>query len=185
MTDNMTNDTGDGQPTSRDRNIVALILDVFVFAPLGLLAESHALFPKLAETGRHEVENRIKTARVIGQFAVQRGRRRAATAVDNIRAANATSPNLASPADTPAPAVLDDDEEVVIPVRGVSDDDDSGIREPDLAIPSYDSLAASQVVPRLEGLTPFELESVRRYELAHRGRKTVLGKITNLQSPPQ
>jgi len=31
-------------------------------------------------------------------------------------------------------------------------------------------------------LTPDELEAVRRYELAARGRKTILGKITQLQS---
>ena len=33
------------------------------------------------------------------------------------------------------------------------------------------------------GLTSIELEAVRRYELAHRGRATVLGKIAQLQSP--
>src|SRR5438067_1051960 len=110
----MTNTPGDGQASSRDRNVVDFVLDLFVFAPLGLLAESHALFPKLAETGRQELENRIKTARVIGQFAVQRGRRRAADAVDNIRTANATATNAASPGESATSAGLDDDEEVVI-----------------------------------------------------------------------
>jgi hypothetical protein len=38
------------------------------------------------------------------------------------------------------------------------------------------------VVPRLGGLAPDELEAVRRYELSARGRKTILGKITQLQS---
>ena len=44
-----------------------------------------------------------------------------------------------------------------------------------------DSLAASQVIPRLEGLGPAELDAVRRYETEHRGRKTILGKVTQLQ----
>ena len=52
----------------------------------------------------------------------------------------------------------------------------------DLAIPAYDDLAASQVLPRLEGLRPGELDAVRRYEASHRHRKTVLGKIAQLQS---
>ena len=52
----------------------------------------------------------------------------------------------------------------------------------DLAIPDYDNLSASQVVPRLEGLSPDELEAVRLYEVAQRGRKTILGKIAQLQS---
>jgi len=54
--------------------------------------------------------------------------------------------------------------------------------EPELAIPGYDQLSASQVVERLDGLTPDELDAVREYELAHRGRSTILGKITQLTS---
>ena len=52
----------------------------------------------------------------------------------------------------------------------------------ELAIPDYDNLSASQVIPRLGGLSPDELEAVRRYEAAERGRKTILGKIAQLQS---
>jgi hypothetical protein len=53
---------------------------------------------------------------------------------------------------------------------------------PTLAIPEYDQLSASQVVERLDGLSPDELDAVRVYELAHRGRNTILGKITQLTS---
>ena len=52
----------------------------------------------------------------------------------------------------------------------------------DLAITDYDSLSASQVVTRLPGLTLDELEAVRAYEAAHRGRKTILNKVAQLQS---
>ena len=50
----------------------------------------------------------------------------------------------------------------------------------ELAIPDYDELSASQVVERLEGLDAGALEAVRRYEAAHRGRNTILGKIAQL-----
>jgi len=50
-----------------------------------------------------------------------------------------------------------------------------------LAIPDYDELSASQVVERLEGLDPASLEAIRRYESAHRGRNTILGKISRLR----
>ena len=50
----------------------------------------------------------------------------------------------------------------------------------ELAIPEYDELSASQVVERLEGLDAGALEAVRRYEAAHRGRNTILGKIAQL-----
>jgi hypothetical protein len=50
----------------------------------------------------------------------------------------------------------------------------------ELPIPDYDELSASQVVERLEGLDAGQLEAVRRYESAHRGRNTILGKISQL-----
>lgn len=50
-----------------------------------------------------------------------------------------------------------------------------------LAIPDYDSLSASQVLPRLSGLTPSELEAVRAHESANRGRKTILNRVAQLQ----
>jgi hypothetical protein len=49
-----------------------------------------------------------------------------------------------------------------------------------LAIPDYDELSASQVVERLEGLDHGSLDAIRRYESAHRGRNTILGKIAQL-----
>lgn len=51
----------------------------------------------------------------------------------------------------------------------------------ELAIPEYDGLSASQVVSRLTGLLPGELEAVRAYEAAGRGRKTVLAAIDRLR----
>ena len=50
-----------------------------------------------------------------------------------------------------------------------------------LAIPDYDSLAASQVVPRLAGLTPTSSRRCAAYEAAHRARRTILGRVAQLQ----
>lgn len=50
-----------------------------------------------------------------------------------------------------------------------------------LAIPAYDTLSASQVVQRLAGLSADELEAVRAYEAAGRGRKTILNKVEQLR----
>jgi len=54
----------------------------------------------------------------------------------------------------------------------------------DLAIPGYDTLSASQVVQRLAGLSRSELEAVRQYEAANRGRRTILSKVAQLQTDP-
>jgi hypothetical protein len=158
-----------------DKNPIDHALDLFVFAPLGFLAESRAIYPQLVAEGRSQVRMRVQVARMIGEFAVRKGQQEVAKVVERRRAAEGGD-------DAGADATVGvDEDDVVVPLHEVDDEMDD-IVESDLAIPSYGSLAASQVVSRLEGLSPVELESVRRYELAHRGRKTVLGKIAHLQS---
>jgi hypothetical protein len=153
------------------------LLDLFVFGPVGFLSQSRELCPKLAEYGRARLAARIQVARMVGQFALRQGQQEATKAMDRHRAA-APSPSGSAPAASGASSAPGD---VVVSLHGDLDEVD-GISEADLAIPSYGSLAASQVVSRLEGLAPVELETVRRYEMAHRARKTVLGKIAHLQS---
>lgn len=50
-----------------------------------------------------------------------------------------------------------------------------------LAIPEYDSLSASQVVARLEGLSPDELEEVRLHETTTRARRRVLARVDQIR----
>ena len=49
-----------------------------------------------------------------------------------------------------------------------------------LPISAYDALSASQVVEHLDGLGRAELDAIRDYETAHRGRRTILGRIEQL-----
>src|SRR5690606_3295650 len=82
----------------------------------------------------------------------------------------------------PAPAQARAAEPPAAPAPSGNGQTEPGPSAEDLAITDYDSLSASQVVTRLEGLTPEELEAVRAYELAHRGRKTILNKVAQLQA---
>lgn len=49
-----------------------------------------------------------------------------------------------------------------------------------LAIPGFDTLSASQVVQRLDGLSRSELVAVRAYETSGRGRRTILSRVDQL-----
>jgi hypothetical protein len=49
-----------------------------------------------------------------------------------------------------------------------------------LPIEGYDSLAAPQVLDRLDGLDAEELATVAAYERSHRHRRTILGRIAQL-----
>ena len=68
--------------------------------------------------------------------------------------------------------------ERVSPTVAAADTD----RAPAAGLPfeDYESLPASYVVARLERLDRAELEMVRAFEEAHRGRRTVLGRIEQL-----
>lgn len=158
------------------------------------------------EQRRKHVEQQVTQAKTIGRFAVRFGapevKRRVGDGVATARAtAESTLGSLAgtrdaapvaptsrpsrgepavrkAPRDTPAatnghqagaartaePATPD------VPAPPVSE----------LPIPDYDELSASQVVGRLEGLSDTDLETVRAYETAHRNRRTILGKIAQL-----
>ena len=150
------------------------LLDLLVYAPLGLLLEARDLVPKLADKGRQRMGGQVTVARMIGELAVRQGQRRAETVLRRLRDQRPGdgSPEAASPptnghrATTPPPP----------PAAGEPTPDAAG-----LAIPGYDTLSASQVLPRLEGLSPEELDAIRAYELATRRRKTVLTRIDQLR----
>ena len=171
-----------------DRTPADQLADLLVYAPIGLFFEAPTLLPKLAEQGRVHTRN----ARLFGQFAVRQGeaevRRRLAGFEEQttglLRALGVLPGDDddggdAGGADAPATeraAVRSDRSRVA-----VLEPTEPGPDVADLAITDYDSLSASQVVTRLPGLTLDELEAVRAYEVAHRGRKTILNKIVQLQ----
>jgi hypothetical protein len=187
-----------------DKSPVEQAIDLFVYAPLGLALDARELMPKFVERGR----NQVTMARMIGKFAVSQGQvvagKHLSTVEQQIQAAlesfglvpgpDGRPPNSrpASPDPRQAPnlvAVPDVDEpepvvvEPAVEAAAPGPDLAPAVTEAsDLAIPDYDSLAASQVIPRLAGLSEAELDAVRQYESLKRGRKTILRRITQLQT---
>ncbi|HEX2040619.1 MAG TPA: hypothetical protein VHF47_12915 [Acidimicrobiales bacterium] len=147
-------------------------LDLFVYAPLGLALVARDELPRLVERGRTQVQAQTTMARMVGQFAVAQGQKEAEKVVRRFTGAENghAPPPRAAAASAPARAKPVPDNGAVRPSADT------------LAIPGYDSLAASQVVPRLAGLATEELEAVRRYEAATRNRRTILARIQQLQS---
>ena len=172
-----------------EKSPVEQALDVLLYAPVGLVFSARELLPKLAEKGR----NQLGMAKMIGQFAVQQGQTEAGKVLGQAqKQALSTLEQLAGRPSTPAssngaarsngaatakPAPVIDVEVVETPAAPTS-----GPEAVALAITDYDSLSASQVLPRLNGLSSEELEAVRAYEAAHRGRKTILNRAAQLQA---
>ena len=143
---------------------VGAMLDVFLFAPIGFVLDARELVPKLAERGR----NQVALLKVVGQFAVNKGR------ADADRILKQKSPVSTMPPSAPAAPRTPPAARTRTPSATTN-------AAQALPINNYDTLSASQIVPRLAGLRPEELARVRAYENSHRRRRTILGRIAQLQ----
>jgi hypothetical protein len=164
------------------------LLDLFVFGPAGLAITAAEEFPRLVEKGRHRVEGQVHTARLVGQFAVQMGRRQFGQILGRLGsqpddepagARDAGAPSVPHEASPPVPGDGAREPVGALPTLGGTVGNGSGPANA-LAIPGYDSLSASQVVQRLDGLSRPELEDVRSHEMSHRHRRTILHRIDQL-----
>jgi hypothetical protein len=153
-------------------------LDLLVYAPIGLAFSLGETVPTLVEKGRQQVD----VARVVGQVALTTAQQQAGRLVGQFLGRDTAggggapaSPGAASPVGRTGEAG---------PARARKASTDShaaaAVTDAGLAIPGYDSLSASQVVPRLEGLARSDLVAIRAHETAGRGRRTVLSRIDQL-----
>ena len=190
---------------SENKKPVDQLLDLFVYAPLGFAMEARKLLPDMIERGRQQVTGQVGMARVIGQFAVQQGQveatkavanaqKQAASVLENLGVGGsngadprtteppANRPPASAPTRAATPTAATTPSSAASPTPPAAAPVSSSVDVATLAIPDYDSLSASQVVPRLAGLSPNELEAVRAYEAGHRGRKTILNRVAQLQA---
>ncbi|MBI2703986.1 MAG: hypothetical protein HYX32_01660 [Actinobacteria bacterium] len=183
------------EPKPHHKSPIDHALDLFVFAPVGFVAEAPSLLPRFVKRGRDQVA----MVRALGLYAIHRdtgalqdvvehhpstrstlqalGLVRHATKAERRngsgRASTATLTSVPDPGDADVPTP--------VPVEPEGSQD-PGVDPATLAIPDYESLSASQVVPRLESLTTTELEAIRQYENGNRARRTILNKIAQLQA---
>jgi hypothetical protein len=176
-------------------------LNLFVYAPVGLLALAREELPAIIEKGRQELTNQATVAKMMGEYAVAEGRKEASKrleqagdAVGSLRGvadrrgpepAPPASTTAASPASPARPAPTTPPTQITAPAPPAPAPAVPAPPAPSsdgLAIPGYDALSASQVVQRLAGLSGTELEDVRAYETATRGRKTILNRVEQLRA---
>ncbi len=185
-------------------------LDLVVFAPVGLALTAKDELPGLIEKGRQRLGSQVVLARMVGQLAAAQGQRVARRRPWSSQMTTAAGPDRwLCRQRWPRPGPARRRRLPMGSVRGTATEAPGAGRhvghcrwstadgaEPGpprrstmpapgvdtLAIPGYDSLAASQVVQRLAGLSGPELEAVRRYELAMRGRRTILSKVAQLEA---
>jgi hypothetical protein len=173
---------GGGPAVSDDRapdDWVARLLDLAVFAPVGVAVSLRDELPRHVRQGRQAMENRLQLARFIGQLTVQTGRRELEKRLEERRASR--------PAED-ASGQEPTGQEVTAPGTGAeattsvaAAGHEATPSADDLPIGDYESVPAINVVERLRTMQPHEIELIRRFEVAHRARRTVLAKIDQLQ----
>jgi hypothetical protein len=180
------------------------VVELALYAPLGLALTARDHLPDLIARGRQQVTSQVSLARMMGQYAVKEGekdlRKRVGELTETLSNLGILpEPNPPTPAPapgtmpTPPPEVVVDVPEAPSTASSNGSSTNGKAAAPaeaaprsraELSIPGYDTLSASQVVQRLAGLSPEELEDVRDYESGTRGRRTILSKIAQLQSDP-
>jgi len=83
-----------------EKSPVDQVIDLLVFAPLGLAMTARTELPEMVARGRAQVEGQLTMARFIGQFAVQQGK----VEVEKRLKSYTDRPAPPEPAPTPAPA---------------------------------------------------------------------------------
>jgi hypothetical protein len=147
-----------------ERPLIEQVLDVVLYAPVGLANQLRTDLPSLVADGRSALESRVKVAHWVGEMTVQFGRR-------------AIEQKLAERRRPAAGHVV---------VESTSTDEATPAQQPTAPhsqhapFDGYDQLAATQIVQLLGRLPHAELRIVRDYETTHRHRRTVLAKIDQL-----
>jgi len=139
---------------AEQRPLIEKLLDVALYAPVGLLSCLRTDVPQYLEERRHHLEQRVQVARWIGQMTVAFGAQELSKRFEH-----------AEPTVAPEPIELTEE-----PLAQHAPEPFDG----------YDTFPASHIVQRLGRLPHSELHLVRAYETAHRGRRTVLAKVDQL-----
>jgi hypothetical protein len=164
------------------------IVDLLVFVPAGLVVTVVEELPKLAERGRERLGVRVSSARAVGRYAVRAGanefRRRSESLLN--RPGDRSTPrdepmgerSTGRPGGSPGSGIQSSPPSPVPMRQGQDNGHIPAVST--LSIPGFDTLSASQVVQRLDGLNRMELVSVRAYEASTRGRRTILNRVDQL-----
>jgi len=141
---------------SDQRPFIEKVLDIALYAPVGLAVQLQSDLSTFISSGRTRVSERVQVARWVGEMTVTYGRRE----LEKRMAGAAVAPVAGAPAIEP---------QLVVEIPPLTPPFDG-----------YQHLAAAQVVQLLGRLPVYELAAIRTYERANRRRRTILAKLDQL-----
>jgi hypothetical protein len=156
---------------------VEQLLDLFLYAPIGLLSKGSEALPDLVQRGRTQASN----ARVIGQFALGATNTKARQSLSDAEAHLQAFLRIVTESARPSPRKTESTSASSAPEKKASPKVPvtSGV---DDLIENYDSLTAAQILPLLAPLPAEQLDRIEIHEQSQRARKTVLSRLRQLRS---
>jgi len=157
-------------PAKRDESSPAdQLVDLLVYAPVGIALEAVDNLPKFIERGKSQV--------TLGRFVAKAAAKKGGSTLETLgeRVAHEAGQVLVDLFGidlTPSNDVAEPEQ----PSQGEPSNDDT------LPIANYDSQAAAQIVKLLAQLTPAERDLVEAHEQNNRSRVTILRKIEQLRA---
>lgn len=164
-----------GRPngSNDDDDLLALmqrvVVDLAVLAPIGLVKRARTLIPELIEEGRTTVASAQTIGRFVTPILRKQGKKLVTENVATVRprrTPTASTPKISAPQSPQAP---DSDT-----------GSDTGTGSEPFA--GYDHLGSAAVVARLGEFSAAQRRAIRSYEASHRNRRTVLGRLDQLDS---
>lgn len=144
------------------------LVDLLVYAPVGIALEAVDNLPKFIERGRSQV--------TLGRFVARAAAKKGTSTIESL-----------------GERVVHEAGQVIVDLFGIDLNPDPVVPEPEetprsepaadttLPIDNYDSQAAAQIVKLLAQLTPEEREAIAAHEENGRNRVTILRKIEQLR----
>lgn len=156
---------------SDESNPADQLVDMFVYAPVGLALEAVDNLPKYIERGKSQV--------TLGRFVARAAAKKGTSTIESLgdRLVHEAGQVLVDlfGIDLTPDEVSEDPDETTVPRPPTS-------AESELPIPEYDSQAAAQIVKLLSQLSAEDREVIETHERAGRNRVTILRKIEQLRT---
>ncbi len=177
---------GPGVPSELLRDAQRAAVDLLFFAPIGFAKRARKLLPDLIREGR----STAASARTIGKFVTPIARKQG-TKLVKAKVAEITGSTLPKSRQGPRSVETAEGRPAVVRTAkpkvarpGTTGSAEASPKDPSIPhepFAGYDHLGSAAVVARLGELSRAERSAVRAYETAHRNRRTVLGRLDQLE----
>lgn len=152
------------------------LLNLFLYAPIGLLSKGSEALPELVERGRTQASN----ARVIGQFALGATNAKARKSLSDAEAHFQEFLRIVGESARPSSKASESSSSSSSTKKATAEASvNHGVED---LIKDYDNLTAAQILPFLAPLGAEQLDRIEAYEQSQRARKTVLNRLRQLRS---